>query len=104
MPVAAPTATAGVSALGLVGLSGLASWQLAALGLLVCLLLAYIIYRMWLAARARRAENVPLLTKQTQFRDSNPGHAANTVFGLSDKDAHNMHAQWMNQQMNQPLK
>ena len=74
----------------------LTDWQIWAITALLFLFVAYIGYRLWLARRAKMAENAPLLTRKTEFRNTDPNQFANTVFGMEGKNANDVHQQWFN--------
>ncbi len=82
----------------------LGDWQIVLLGGLLLLCAAFLSYRLWQARQAKRAGNAPLLTRQTEFQPSGSAQFANTVFGLDDTKANDMHQKWFDQKNNPAAK
>jgi hypothetical protein len=82
----------------------LGDWQILLLGSLLLLCAGFFTYRLWQARQAKRAGNAPLLTRQTEFQPSGSAQFANTVFGLDDTKANDMHQKWFDQKNNPATK
>ena len=80
-----------------------ADWETWAMGaglVLILLLLFYVMSRIRQARKATFVRRAPTLTtKQAQFQETQLGSQANTVFGLSDQEANEMHQQWLKNQI-----
>lgn len=76
----------------------MSDWPLITGGVLMLVLLCYVLYRLWQSKRADRSNKRFLQTQRNKgFLVTSSHQFANTVFGVSDEKANDMHQQWFDQ-------